>query len=98
MILCCRHGTTMDMVSPTASFVQKRVDEGQFSSMEFAKQTKCRHTHASCEGLWNTYDADLSSSPPCHSFNFTEMQLEADSGGVIKEQSDRLRGPLATAP
>ena len=60
--------------------------------MEFAKKTKCRHSRASCEGLWNIYDADSPSS------RVTEVQLKANAGGVIKEKSDWLQEPLAIAP
>ena len=41
-----------------------------------------------------TDDADL--LPSRLSFCVTEVQPKASSGGVIKEQSDRLRKPLAT--
>ena len=84
MILCCRHGKTVEVMSQTGSF-RNVWPKGQFFSLEFAKKTKFRRARTSCGGLWNTCDADLPAAPE---FNFTDVQPKAGTGCVTKVQSE----------
>ena len=98
----------------TNSVIQSVWPKDQLFFRDFAKKTKFRKTPTSCGWPWDTSqvviplldDADFSpSAKACVTF---ELDIHADEGSNTgsgspmrdgtKEQSDRVMGPLVTAP